>query len=175
MYDDDLEGTARRLLDSEVRTAKEAGFGMTKQARALARECLPELKADIAKERKHADDKDVWPALKGLDDETIAVRLLVAGITLADSKDLGVDRDTGEKVDRECATWLGRSFNCRGVEALKVGTWGINRLLSLDAFTLEGEDILCLTPKADEFMHEVLARHVQHNPFLSPLSKPPED
>jgi hypothetical protein len=175
MDNSDLEYSVERLLKSEKQLAEDGAFGLTKQGKALRRKCMAELKADIAGERKRADDKDVWRALKGLDDETIATRLLVNGISLADSKDLGVDRKTGVKVYRECATWLGRCFNCSGVEGLRVGTWGINRLVSLDAFTLDADDILCMTAEADDFMHEVLASHVQRNPFLSPIASPPED
>jgi hypothetical protein len=173
--DDDFDYTYDRLVSGEVQIAEQAGFGATKKGQALARRYQAELEADIAQDRKHPEDRDVWRALKGLDDKTIAVRLLVLGISLADSEGLGVDRDTGEKDFRECAVWLGRSFHCHGVEALLVGNWATNRLLSLDAFTRDDDDILRLTDKADDFMHEVLAHHVRKFPWLSPLATPPED
>jgi hypothetical protein len=100
MDNSDLDYTVDRLVRGEEQIAKEAGFGATKQGRALAQKYLAALETDIAQDRKRADDKAVWRALKGLDDKAIAIRLLVPGIALADSKDLGVDRETGEKVYR---------------------------------------------------------------------------
>lgn len=50
MDDSDLDYTVDRLLRGEAQLAKEAGFGMTKQGQALAREYLAELEADIAQD-----------------------------------------------------------------------------------------------------------------------------
>src|SRR5689334_20761990 len=56
-----------------------------------------------------ARDKTLWRAVKGIDDETLALRLLVACISVCDSDKLGADRD-GEKNYRDIALWIGRNL-----------------------------------------------------------------
>src|SRR5262245_24378211 len=62
----------------------------------------------------------------------------------------------------------------RGELCIRVGAWGINRLIELPIFGLEVGDVLKLTASADEIMDEALARALKNNPFLSPLTEPPE-
>jgi hypothetical protein len=113
----------------------------------------------------------VWKALTGIKDDDLALRLLVAGISICVSDALGVD-DDGEKNFRDIALWIGCNLGHHRDIGLKVGAWGINRLITLPVFGLDG-DILILTDDVHDFMDDVLARAVQRNPFLSPLTEPP--
>lgn len=117
----------------------------------------------------------VWRALKGIDDATLAIRLLVAGISVAESGDLGVD-DNGEKNFRDQALWVGRlvyfGHHQRKLR-FKIGAWGIDMLTCLPVFALDDGDVLKMTAPVDELMDEVLARAVAKHPLLSPLPTPP--
>ena len=81
----DFDRSLDRYLDSEEYRAETTGFGTTKQGQAVVRKFDDELAANIAKDRAHSRrrDKEVWRVLRHLDDHTIAVRLLVAGITVS--------------------------------------------------------------------------------------------
>jgi hypothetical protein len=163
-----------RLLDAEVHKARTTGFGTTKQAQALARQYRQQLADSIKADRVFGRRiKAVWGALKGLDDQAIALRLLVAGISVAEPNGPGVD-DDGQKNFRDQAVWIGRNFNQRGDLALKVGGWGINMLTSLPAFALDVGDVLKMTAPVDEIMDDVIVNGVKNNPLLSPLTTPPE-
>jgi DNA-directed RNA polymerase len=168
----DLDRSVKRLWDSEELRARLTGFGTNKQGQALARAYHSQLADRISAERAYGRDKGVLRALKGINSDDLAPRLLVAGISLCASDGLGVDRDTGEKNYLEQALWIGRNFGQKGELALKVGTWGINMLLALPIFVLDGE-ILTLKESVRDLMDDVLVRAVRSNPLLSPLTAPP--
>jgi DNA-directed RNA polymerase, mitochondrial len=169
----DFDRSLKRLVDGEDYRTRTAGFGTTKQGLALAREYRAQLADRIGADRAHGCDKVVWRALRGVVDETLADRLLIAGISVAEGGDLGTDED-GEKNFRDMALWIGRNLGHRRELGLKVGTWGINMLLTLPAFALDG-DVLRMTASVDDLMDQVIERGVENNPLLSPLTSPPED
>jgi DNA-directed RNA polymerase, mitochondrial len=165
-----------RVLRSEDHRRAATGFGTTKQGQRLAREYREQLAARIATDRTYGRrDKSVWRALKGMGDDALAIRLLVAGISVAEDGDLGAD-DDGVTNFRDQALFIGRNLGQQRLTALKVGAWGVNMLTSLPVFALDGDDgdILKMTVGADILMDEVLDRAVASNPLLSPLTTPPE-
>jgi hypothetical protein len=168
----DLHHSAERLAKSEEYRARAAGFGTTKQGQALTRQYRERLADRISADRALGRrDKVVRGALKDIDDDDLALRLLVAGISVCGSNTLGVD-DDGEENFREMAAWIGRNLGQHRDIGLRVGGWGINMLTTLPVFELDG-DILTPTDSVHELMDDVLARAVQRNPFLSPLTEPP--
>ena len=92
----------------------------------------------------------MWGALKGILDDDLALHLLVAGISVGGSDELGVDRDD-QKTFRDTALWIGRNLCPRhGAEMrLKVGAWGVGLLLEAlpSFFALTAADVL--------FLHQV--------------------
>src|SRR5262245_35099350 len=117
---------------------------------------------------------DVLRAIKDLDDEELAFRLLVAGISVSEANNRGAD-DDGVKNFRATAEWIGRNLGQqRGELCVKVGAWGINRLIELPIFGFDAGDTLKLTASADDIMDEALAGALKNNPFLSPLTEPPQ-
>jgi hypothetical protein len=192
----ELDRSLDRLLRSEEHRTRTTGFGTTKQGQALARQYREQLAGRIAadrgvrlsknegplademhrwlarhKLRKPRRDREMWRALKGINDDTLAIRLLVAGISVAEGGDLGTD-DDGKKNLRDQALWIGRCQ--QSVPGLKVGAWGINMLTELPVFALDG-NVLKMTAAADVLMDAVLDRAVASNPLFSPLNAPPLD
>jgi hypothetical protein len=171
----ELDRTANHVLDAEAYRAETTGFGTTKQGQALALKYRSQLAERIAEDRAQPDDREVWRAFIGNDEETLALRLLVAGISVAEDNAIGIDEDDGEKNLRDQALWIGSNFGQRRELGLKVGVWGFNMLQCLPVFDLDAGYVLRLTASADEFMDEVLVRAIKNNAFLSPLTFPPED
>ena len=150
------------------------GYGFTRQGQALTRKYRDQLADNIRAERILARDKVLWRAIKDFDDETLAVKLLVAGISVCGGEKIGTDKD-GEKNFTKIALWIGRNLCITDGEiTFKVGAWGVRLLLTLPVFDLVGEDILVLNGGVNDFMDEVIARAVRNHPLLSPLSTPPE-
>jgi tellurite resistance protein len=116
-----------RVEKREAYIASERGFEATKQGRALEGRYLSELTDKIEADKRYGRrDHEVWQALKGVDD--IAGRLLRAGITVAASTGLGVDRKR-EKNSRDVALWIGRGLGQRRRDLQwKVGMWGADQL-----------------------------------------------
>jgi hypothetical protein len=172
----DLDRSTGRLVDSEDYRSRASGFGTTKQGQGLAREYREQIAARITADRTNGRrDKNVWRALKGMDDAALALRLLVAGISVAEDGDLGTDED-GEKNPREQMRFIGRNLGQQGLAGLKAGAWGITMLCALPVFALDG-DILKMTAAADEIMDGVLARavaancrHSRNHPHLGQMS-----
>jgi hypothetical protein len=171
MQDDDIDRSFDRLNRAEESRALITGYGTTKQGQSLARHCRPQLAVRIGADRAIARDKAVWRALKDIDDEEIALRLLVAGITVCGSDSLGTDEE-GDKNFRDIALWIGQQFGCGRELGLKVGAWGVNMLLVLPVFELVG-DVLKLRADVSDFMDDVLAQAVRNNPLISPTMSPP--
>ena len=170
----DLQHSAERLAKSEEYRARATGFGTTRQGQALLKyrpQLADRIGADRALGRR---DKAVWGALRGLSDDDLALRLIVAGVSVCGSDGLGVD-DDGEKNFRDIALWIGRNLSQTRDTAIrfKAGAWGVNMLAALPVFELKG-DILTPTDAVHDIMDEALARAVRSNPFLSPLAEPPE-
>jgi hypothetical protein len=110
--------------------------------------------------------------LKSIKSDTLALRLLVAGINVAAADDIGVDRKTGEKTYLDIALWLGRHFGERGEIGFKVGAWAIDLLSRLPCFdTANG--ILILTAPVADFFDAVMAEEVKNRPLLTPRLEPP--
>ena len=105
------------------------------------------------------------------------LRLLTAGITVCFDDGLGVD-DDGEKNFRDIALWIARNLVAiRDRElALKLGTWGINRLCELPIFEFRDDGILelRLTDQLDALLTDVLVRAIIANPLLTPSAAPPQ-
>ena len=143
-----LDHSVERLVDSQDHRARATGLGTTREAQAVVRRHWKPLADRIAADRTLGRrDKTVWGALRGISDDDLALRLLVAGISVGGSDELGADRD-GQKTFRDTALWIGRNLCPRhGAEMrLKVGAWGINLLLeALPFFALAPGDILILT------------------------------
>jgi DNA-directed RNA polymerase len=174
MNPDELDRSLERLARSEEHRTRTTGLGTTKQGQALARQYRQPLVDRIAEDRAYGrHDRDVWRALKGTDD-ALALRLLVAGISVSEPGELGADGN-GEKNYRDQARWIGSNFGQQRKLGLKVGAWGINMLQDLPVFALDTGDVLRMTASADAFMDDVLARAVKANPLLTPLDTPPED
>ena len=179
----DIDRSLKRLLDGEDHRSRRFGLGATKQGQALTRQYRPEL-ADIirADRTRGRRDKAVWGALRVkyndddlriLDDDTLAIELLIAGISVSEPNKLGTD-DDGEKNLRDQALFIGSNLGQRRDKlGLKVGAWGINILTELPAFALDG-GVLKMTAPVDEIMDEALATAVAKHPLLSPLTTPPE-
>ena len=176
--DNDLDRSVERLARSEETRTRLTGFGTTKQGQAIERQLHDQL-ADIivANRGSHRRERPVWGALKDIKTGDLALRLLTAGITVSYASDLGVD-DEGEKNFREIALWIARNLVAvRDRQlALKVGTWGINRLCELPIFELRDDGILelVLTDQLDTFLDDVLVRAVIANPLLTPSAAPPQ-
>jgi hypothetical protein len=134
--DNDFDRSAEGLPRREETHARLTGFGTNKQCRAIERQYHDRL-ADIivANRGDHRRERPVWAALRGIEIDDLALRLLTACISVCFADDLGAD-DDGEKNFREIALWIPVNLvSTRDRElALKVGNWGINRLLSLPMF-----------------------------------------
>jgi len=100
--------------------APSAGFGTTKQGQALARQYCPQLAESIKANRALGRPKPVWKALRGIGDEDLALRLLIAGVSVCYAPNLGVDSE-GQKNFRDIALWIGRNLGHRGELGFKVG------------------------------------------------------
>ena len=163
-----------RVETREAYIAAEHGFEATKQGRALEQRYLSELADAIEADKRYGKrDHEVWLALKNVGD--IAGRLLRAGITVAASERLGVDRK-GEKNCRDVALWIGRRLgqNRRDLQ-WKTGMWGTDRLIELPIFSLDGDDVLTLadTPEARDLRRNVIRTAAADDPFIMPLAEPP--
>ena len=173
-----LDHSVERLVNSQDYRARATGLGTTREAQAVVRQHWKPLADRIAIDRTLGRrDKTVWGALKGISDDDLALRLLVAGISVGGSDELGVDRDD-QKTFRDTALWIGRNLCPRhGAEMrLKVGAWGVGLLLEAlpSFFALTAADVLFLTESVYDLMDGVLARAVKSNPFLTPLTEPPQ-
>lgn len=171
---DDFDRSLERLARSEDQRAKLAGFGTTKQGRALARRYYKQFAERISDERASGRGKAVWKALRGIENGDLALRLLIAGVSVCYAADLGVDSE-GQKNFRHIALWIGHNLGQKGELAFKVGAWGVNMLLSLPIFTLIDGDVLDipLTESLDAFLDDVIERGAKSNPLLSPLLTAP--
>ena len=174
----DLDRSAERLARSEETRARLTGFGTTMQGQAMERQFHEQLADIIAANRGvHRRERPVWGALKGIKIDDLARCLLTAGISVGFADDLGAD-DDGEKNFREIAFWIARHLvSTRDRElALKIGVWGINRLLSLPIFALGPDDILelVLTDQLDTFLNDAFIRAIKANPLLTPSAAPPQ-
>jgi DNA-directed RNA polymerase, mitochondrial len=180
--DHDRDRSIKRVTDREYHVVDTTGFGTGKQAQPLIRRYQEQLADRIRADRSLGHrDKDVWRALRGHDDDTLALRLLTAGTSVCYSDKLGADED-GEKNFRDITLWIGRNLGIgrkyiRQLQlVVKVGAWGALMLTTLPVFTFEGDRILTLTLTADidELMNEAIIRAYKSNPYLSPFATPPE-
>jgi hypothetical protein len=173
MQHDDLDRSFERLNRAEEYKRSALGYGFTKQGQALRREYETQLAHRIGVARgTERRNKALWLALKGIDDKTLALRLLTAGISVCGSDDLGIDKD-GEKNFRDIALWIGRNLGHGGKIGFKVGARGVDLLVTLPCFAIDDEGILRPTAQAIDFVDDVLAEAVKNNALLSPLLDPP--
>jgi DNA-directed RNA polymerase len=171
----DFARSLERVARSEAQRANLSGFGTTRQGQALARHYHTRLAETINASRATGRPKHIWKALRGHENDYLALRLLIAGVSVCYAPDLGSD-DDGQKNFRDIALWIGRNLGQRGRATIEVGGWGINILLSLPLFELAAGDVLHI-PETDDltdFLADVLERGVKANPLLSPLLTPPE-
>ena len=138
---DDYDRSLERVARSEDQRAKLSGFGTTKQGQALARRYHTRLADKIGAARATGHPKPIWKALRGLENDDLALRLLIAGVSVCYAPDLGSDSD-GQKNFRDIALWIGRNLGQRGELGFKVGAWGVDMLLSLPIFELVDGDVL---------------------------------
>ena len=172
-----LDHTVERIADSEDYRARAGGFGTTRQSQAVIRQHWKPLAGRIGADRALGRrDKTVWKALQGVSDEDIALRLLTAAISVCSSDTLGVN-DDGEATFRDTALWIGRTLCPRQNREtrFRVGAWGTSLLAeTLPIFALTTDDVLILTESVHGLMDDVLVRAVRSNPFLTPLTEPPQ-
>jgi DNA-directed RNA polymerase len=182
---DDWDRSFDRVHRTEQARWDNLGFSFTRQGQALTRKYYPVLANRIADGLR---DKEIRAALrkfdKDLDNTRLAVQLLVAGVNICASDNLGIHDGKktyddlgihdGKKTYRDIAISMGGFFGVtRDRElALKIGGWGINMLLSLPVFALDGE-VLILAADVHDFLDDVLARETAINPLLSPTDAPP--
>src|SRR5215472_18309605 len=88
----------RRIDESR---GNKLGLAFSKRGEALTQKYYPQLANRIAAGRGVPRDKEVYRALrkfdKDLDNTNLAIQLLVAGIHVCDSNQLGINREIGEK------------------------------------------------------------------------------
>jgi hypothetical protein len=78
MNPDEFDLSLERLARSEEHRTRTTGLGTSKQGQALGRQYRQPLVDRIAEDRSYSRrDKDVWKAIKGNTDDTIAINLLV--------------------------------------------------------------------------------------------------
>jgi hypothetical protein len=184
----DIDNTIeRRLEKTEYFKVEHLGFGLSRQGLGLAEPYVQRLTQIIAADRAGPSnplweplqklwrpDGGLWRALKDLDDDDIARRLLLVGISVCFNERLGADGD-GVKNFRDIALVIGSCLGRRGKIGLKVGAWGIRMLTQLPLFTLDGEILtLSLTDEEDEALTEIVCDLVRRSPFLAPVARPPE-
>jgi DNA-directed RNA polymerase, mitochondrial len=182
----DIDRSTERLLNSEKYRTRATSFATTKQAQALRRKYQGQLAELIAADRVNKrKDKDVYGALKDIDNNELALRLMVAGINVSEHDDFGTD-DDGQKNLRDQILWIGRDL-CQHLPPkkstrelrFKVGRWGIRRLLDLLPITFgtddDDGDVLKMTIRADEIMDDALVAAIKKNALLSPLNVEPKD
>lgn len=165
-----------RIAKSEAYRGQ-SGFGFTGQASVIveADEHLAALAqwvgVSLADKRR---SRDVRRAVRGLNDEGIAARLLLAGISAAMGKRFGVDED-GNKTRRDTAVWIGYNFACETRDAAsRTGEWAIRGLLTLPMFDLDDEILVIpATAELQALMDGFLRSAAAHNPLLSPQKSPP--
>src|SRR5262249_53468903 len=149
------------VLNREDFRAGALGFGHTDQGRRLVDQYRQQLAFNIAADRAVARNKTVWDALGGIDDDTLAKRLLLAGVSLCHSESIGADGETGEKNLRDSTLWIGRSLCLDGRQVglnFKVGRWGIGLLATLPIFILRDDGLIDieLTAAQDEFLTAIV-------------------
>jgi DNA-directed RNA polymerase len=176
--DNDFDRSLDRLVRGEETRARLTGFGTSKQGQAIGQRYRAQLADIIAANRAHpaTRERQVWRALGSIKTDDLAIRLLVAGISVAYAADLGVDAD-GRKNFRETAFWIARNLVSVGdcELATRIGTWGINQLCALPIFEEhDGLLELVLTDPLDAFLDDVLARAIVSNPLLTPSTMPRE-
>jgi DNA-directed RNA polymerase, mitochondrial len=172
----DLDKSVERLVDAEGRTAYSVGHSLTRQGQALTAKYLPVLIGLIEAEKKRRrSDWAIWPSLRSIKTDALALRLLVAGVNVAAADDLGVDRKTGDKTYLDIALWLGRhfNFNLRGEIGFKVGAWAIDLLSRLPCFEIKDGILILGAPVAD-FFDAAMAEAVKDHPLLTPRLEPPQ-
>ena len=164
LRENEFERTTDRLLRSEERRAEIAGFGATRQGGALIRRYRNKLAKTISADRVTAGA--VWITLSPIPDDDLAAVLLFAGISACATDDQNTFRDV--------ALFIGHTFGQRGESALRVGEWGINILLTLPIFGLEGDVLaLQLTDSLDSFLDGVIGQQVRAHPLLLPCATQP--
>jgi DNA-directed RNA polymerase len=173
---DDYGRSVERIAKSEAYRAK-SGFGFTGQASVIVDRYLPQLAEWIG--NSLADGRrslDVRRAVRGLSNEDIAYRLLIAGISVAMGKRFGVDEDDN-KTPRDTAVWVGYNFTCETrLAAFRTGTWGVGGLLTLsDVFRLDDNGLLIIvaTDEVQGAMNRFITSAAQRHPLLSPRETPP--
>src|SRR5215831_4303992 len=107
----DLDRSLDRLLRGEDQRAKLGGFGITKQGRAIARKYRERLADIIEVNRAQARDKAVWKTLRGVSIDDLALRLLIAGISVCATQGLGNDSDGHPNLLKQ-SLWIGRQLGC---------------------------------------------------------------
>src|SRR6516225_9337080 len=174
MHDLDRHYSEKRVAKSETYRGR-SGFGFTGRASVIVSRYLTYLAQwvgpSLADKRR---SRDVRRAVRGLNDEEIAHRLLLAGISVAMAKRFGVDED-GNKTPRDTRVWLGYNFACETRDAaFRTGEWAIRGLLTLPIFDLDDEILVIpATTELHALMDGFLRSKAAHNPLLSPQKSPP--
>jgi DNA-directed RNA polymerase, mitochondrial len=178
--DDEQNKSIERELKQEDRCIRSFGFGHSVQGRTLHQHLLHSLCAATDDDRKRwinrdkPIDKKIWRHISRRDTRDIADRLLVAGLTVAHERQIyGI-----------AVTWIGKCLGQRDKEtALRVGSWGINMLCTLQIFAVEKEQRENPGPDNIFVMHwdgsmrdlvaEARARRIGRNHLLQPMLTPP--
>src|SRR5262249_20557357 len=101
----DYRRSVERVAKSEIYRGR-SGFGFTGQASVVVNRYLADLSewvdTSLADKRR---SRDVRRAVRGLGNEEIARRLLLAGISVAMGKRFGVDEDDNKTL-RDTEVWI---------------------------------------------------------------------
>jgi DNA-directed RNA polymerase len=173
---DDYGRSIERINKSEAHRGR-GGFGFTGQASVVIDQYLPDLAewvgTSLADKRR---SRDVRRAVRGLNNEEIAHRFLLAGISVAMGKRFGIDEDDN-KTPRDTAVWIGYNFTCKTRDAAyRTGTWGIQGLLTVHTvFRLDnGLLVVVDSDELQALMDGYVRGAAAHHPLLSPRESPPE-
>jgi DNA-directed RNA polymerase len=185
----DIDNTLERRLKAEYFKADNLGFGCSAQGLALAKRYRAQLAQIITADRagppkplpgweslqkRWRPDRELWRALKDLDADDIAWRLLMAGVSVCYNERLGID-DNDIKNHRDIAIVIGACLGRRGRIGLRLGAWGIDMLTLVPIFERDDDGVLSipLTDELDETLTDAIRALVVHSPFLEPLAHPP--
>src|SRR5690242_2696821 len=100
--DNALDRSLERIIKQEEKCADSAGFAVTRQGQAIRRKYEAQLAEIIGTERRRSRrcNNDAWKALRGVENDDLALRLIIAGMNIC----------AGEPVLSKIALSIGRAM-----------------------------------------------------------------